>query len=75
MTKGWSQFVLDIDVTSETDVERVITIRRKIKVEFDRLGIEIPIKQRVVLLYKHDSIAPTEFASPQESHAGKKRRA
>ena len=25
MTKGWSQFVLDIDVTSETDVERVIT--------------------------------------------------
>jgi moderate conductance mechanosensitive channel len=124
MTKGWSQFVLDIDVTSETDVERVITtiekvlddyarefpenvlgdpqvlgiesfgdnsvkirsvvktapskqwdagrvIRRKIKAEFDRLGIEIPIKQRVVLLYKQDNLAPTESASPQESHAGR----
>ena len=107
MTRGWSQFVLDIDVSSETDLERVITttekvlkdyakefpqnvlaepqvlgiesfgdnsvkirsvvktvpskqweagrmIRRRIKTEFDRLGIEIPIKQRVVLLQKED---------------------
>jgi small conductance mechanosensitive channel len=107
MTRGWSQFVLDIDVSSETDLEHVITttekvlkdyakefpqnvlaepqvlgiesfgdnsvkirsvvktvpskqweagrmIRRRIKTEFDRLGIEIPIKQRVVLLQKED---------------------
>ena len=107
MTRGWSQFVLDIDVSSEADLERVITtiekvlkdyakefphnvlaepqvlgiesfgdnsvkirsvvktvpskqwdagrvIRRRIKAEFDRLGIEIPIKQRVVLLQKED---------------------
>ena len=108
MTKGWSRFVLDIDITSETDVERVIrtiekvlndyakefpenvlaepqvlgiesfgdnsvkirsavktapskqwdvgrAIRRRIKAEFDRLGIELPIKQRVVVLQKQDS--------------------
>ena len=107
MTRGWFQFVLDIDVSSEADLERVITttekvlkdyakefpqnvlaepqvlgiesfgdnsvkirsvvktvpskqwdagrmIRRRIKTEFDRLGIEIPIKQRVVLLQKED---------------------
>jgi small conductance mechanosensitive channel len=107
MTRGWSQFVLDIDVGSEADLERVITtiervlkdyakefphnvlaepqvlgiesfgdnsvkirsvvktvpskqwdagrvIRRRIKAEFDRLGIEIPIRQRVVLLQKED---------------------
>jgi small-conductance mechanosensitive channel len=120
MTKGWSQFVLDIDITSETDVERAITtiekvlndyakeypenvlaepqvlgiesfgdssvkirsvvktapskqwdagrvIRRKIKAEFDRLGIEIPIKQRVVLLHKPDAVPHAESTCPQES--------
>ena len=113
MTKGWSRFVLDIDITSETDVERVIrtiekvlndyakefpenvlaepqvlgiesfgdnrvkirsavktapskqwdvgrAIRRRIKAEFDRLGIELPIKQRVVVLQKQDSGLPVE---------------
>ena len=107
MTKGWAQFVLDIDISSETDVERVVTtietvlkdyakefpqnvlaepqvlgiesfgdntvkirsvvktapskqwdagrvIRRRIKTEFDRLGIEIPTKRRVVLLQKEE---------------------
>lgn len=123
MTKGWSQFVLDIDITSDTDVERVMpviekvlneyakefpenvlaepqvlgiesfgdnsvkirsvvktapskqwdagrVIRRKIKAEFDRLGIELPLKQRVVFLHQRDRTLAAESADPKKSDTG-----
>jgi moderate conductance mechanosensitive channel len=117
MTKDWSQFVLDVDVAYDTDLDKAIetiqkvlneyaaeypsnvlgeakvlgvesfgdnsvrirstlktapskqwdagrTIRRRVKSEFDRLGIEIPFQQNVAWKI------PAQEKAPNSTHAG-----